>query len=253
MKKGTFHDRKLAFFENKSYYGKAERLPVNPMLYDGGRKYEFERISAFAGFPKNATIIELGAGYGKYVLPLLFKGFHVTAVDIGRKLLRTIKNVAKKHKLDKHLKTIQSDFRITEISNEYDVALCISTFHLLAEREDDRRDIFGNLVKSVKPGGSVVVIEPNPFNPLLYILYFFTPQASWSIEKYFLKSTVWNLRRIFEQAGLSRIAIDYVGFLPLRYIRFPGVNLINLIVNRTPILNMLSSFIYIKGTKAKRS
>lgn len=249
MKKQNFLNQKLAFFQNKAYYKKAERVPIDPELYDGGRGYEFQKILNFANLPKNAKIIELGAGYGKYVLPLLFLGFKVTAVDIGEKLLRAIIKAAKKNKLDKNLHTIQSDFRKSLIMSEYDVALCISTFHLLADTENERQLIFSNLVKSVKPGGSVVVVEPNPLNPFLYILYFFTNQASWNVEKYFLKSTVWNLKKIFKGCKLSDIKISYIGFLPLRYIELPGVGLINNIVNNTPLLNMFSSFIYIRGRR----
>ena len=45
-----FHHKKLLFFNNKSYYGKAKRLPVNPALYDGGRRFEFQKILEFSEF-----------------------------------------------------------------------------------------------------------------------------------------------------------------------------------------------------------
>ena len=53
------------------------------------------------------------------------------------------------------------------------------------------------------------------------------------------------------KAGLSDIVIEYVGFLPLRYINIPGVAMLNRIVNKTPFLQLFSSFIYIKGKKGK--
>ncbi len=244
-----FHHKKLLFFNNKSYYGKAKRLPVNPALYDGGRRFEFQKILEFSEFKKQARIIELGAGYGKYVIPLLFMGYRVTAVDIGRHLLDAIKVKAKEHHLLGNLRTLQSDFRNKSIPKTYDAAICISTYHLLAETEEGRFHIFSNLVKSVKIGGSVIIIDPNPLNPFLYLLYLFTPQASWELERHFLKSTVGNLKRIFMKAGLSDITIEYVGFLPLRYINIPGVAMLNRIVNKTPFLQLFSSFIYIKGKK----
>lgn len=214
-------------------------------------KIEFEKFFNFLNLPKNSSVIELGSGYGRFVLQLLKKGYEVTAVDISQESLDVLLNQAKKNHIDKNLKLVKSDFSKPEFLNAYDGAYCISTFHLLAGTEEKRVEIFSNLVKSVKKGGSVVVIEPNPLNPFYYPFYWFSDQVSWEIEKTFMKSSEFNLKKIFKKLGLTNVEISYMGFLPNRFINIlEAVKYLNGFVNSVPIINKFSSFIYIRGEKA---
>lgn len=118
----------------------------------------------------------------------------------------------------------------------------------MAGKEEERIKILGNLVKSVKPGGTVLLIEPNPLNPFYYPFYWFSREVSWEVERHFIKSAEGNLRKILKNLGLEKIQVNYVGFLPLRLIEvFPPIKFINMLFNKIPLVNKFSSFIYIKG------
>lgn len=244
--KKTYQEKTEKFFDK--YVSRKKDLNLLQMSKAG--KIEFEKFFDFLNLPRGSSVIELGSGYGRFVLQLLKRGFGVTAVDISQDSLDILLDQAKKNNIDRNLKLVRSDFSKAEFSNMYDGAFCISTFHLLAGTEEERIKIFSNLVKSVKKGGTVVAIEPNPLNPFYYPFYWFSDQVSWEIEKTFMKSTEFNLRRIFNQLGLINIKVSYMGFLPNRFINnFENIRYLNNFVNSVPIFNKLSSFIYIKGYK----
>ncbi len=65
-----------------------------------------------------------------------------------------------------------------------------------------------------KPGGRIVFLEPNPFNPLYYIQMLVVPGMSWSGDKGLLnmrRQTVFHAARA---AGLVKPALGRFGFLP---------------------------------------
>lgn len=244
--KNTYQNKTEKFFDK--YVSRKKDLDLLQMSKAG--RIEFEKFFDFLNLPKGSSVIELGSGYGRFVLQLLKRGYKVTAVDISQESLDILLDQARKNNIDKNLKLVRSDFSKPEFINMYDGAYCISTFHLLAGTEEKRIEIFSNLVKSVKKGGSVAAIEPNPLNPFYYPFYWFSNQVSWEIEKTFIKSCESNLRKIFKRLGLEDIEVSYMGFLPNRFINsIEVIKYLNGFVNSMPILNKFSSFTYIKGKK----
>ncbi len=230
------------------YFGKKRGVDVLHGSLAG--RLEFEKFFSFLHVPTGSSVIELGCGYGRFVLQLLARGYTVTGVDISKESLDVLKESAEKNKLDDRLTLVENDFSKPIFKNKFEAAYCISTFHLLAGEEEDRIAIFSNLIKSVKPGGVVLVIEPNPLNPLYYPFYLFSDQVSWELEKTFLKSNEVNLRRIYKQLKLKNITVSYFGFLPNRFMNYiPVVSYLNNFMNNIPFLNKFSSFIYIRGEK----
>lgn len=247
MKNKNSYQNKTEQFFTKYVSGKKE---LNSLNMSKAGKIEFEKFFNFLNLPKKTSLIELGSGYGRFALELLRRDYKVTAVDISQKSLNILFSQAKKNKINKNLRLLKSDFSEPQEQNKYDAAYCISTFHLLAGTEKERVSIFSNLVKSVKKGGKVVVIEPNPLNPFYYPFYWFSDQVSWEIEKTFIRSTEFNLKKIFKNLDLKNIEVSYMGFLPNRFINvFYPVFYFNKLINSIPLVNVFSSFIYIKGEK----
>lgn len=247
MKMKNVYEKKTETFFDK-YVQKKKNLNLLQMSKAG--RIEFEKFFGFLNLPKGSNLIELGSGYGRFVLELLRRGYRVTAVDISRESLDVLSDQAKRNKINTNLKLIESNFSKPEFNEVYDGGYCISTFHLLAGTEEKRIEIFSNFVKSVKKGGTVVIIEPNPLNPFYYPFYWFSDQVSWEIEKTFMKSSEANLRRILKEIGLVDVEVSYMGFLPNRFInKIECIKYLNGFVNSFPLLNKFSSFIYIKGKR----
>ena len=217
---------------------------------DEASKLELAKVDNFLSLPQKSSIIELGCGIGRFVMYLLKRGYQVTGVDISRKSLNFLNQRSQKEGLNKNLKLVLNDFQKPVFEKKFNAGLCISTFHLLASKEEERIKILLNLYKSLKPDGMLLIIEPNPLNIFFYPFYFFHPKTQWNIEKHFLKSNEKNLRRIFRRLGLKDIKVDYFGFLPNRLINvFPFVNKINYNLNKMPLVKKFSAFIFIRGVK----
>ncbi|MEX2007728.1 MAG: class I SAM-dependent methyltransferase [Candidatus Levyibacteriota bacterium] len=245
MDKNKYRKKTEKFFDEF-----AQRRKKNMYIPSKARDLEFDKFFRFLNLKKGSSVVELGSGYGKFVLGLLKRGHRVTGVDISKDSNEILLQIAKEKKLDKNLTLLCSDFSKPPYHNKFDGAYCISTFHLLASKEKDRVKILANLVEAIKENGTIVLIEPNPLNPFFYPFYLFSDQASWNIEKTFLKSSEKNLRKIFKKLRLENIEVSYFGFLPIRFINsFYPVYYVNKLVNNLPLVNNLSSFIYIKATK----
>jgi 2-polyprenyl-3-methyl-5-hydroxy-6-metoxy-1,4-benzoquinol methylase len=237
------------FFDNHAKrFAKVDLLQFNP-----AREYEFNKIHEFLSLKKGSSIIEIGSGVGKYVLPLLKLGYKVTAVDISKQSLEVLKKQAKKNKLDKNLQIYINNFEKPIQQNKYDAGICISTYHVLSDNEKTKQQIIQNFVKSIKPGGAFLMVEPNPYNPLFYPFYLmYYPKEALRFSKLILGSSENTLKKLFSKVGIEKVSIRYVGFLPFRFINpFPYTIHINNLINKIPIINKTSSFIYMKGYRSK--
>lgn len=247
MKINNYQKKTEAFFDK--YVEKKKNL--NLMSSSRAGELEFEKFFDFLDLPTGSNLIELGSGYGRFVLQLLKRGYKVTAVDISEESLDILKDQAKRNGIDKNLSILRDDFSKAKIKNKFDGAYCISTFHLLSGTEKKRVEILSNLLKSVKKNGEIVLIEPNPLNIFYYPFYLFSDQVSWEIEKTFLGSSEKNLRKILKGMGLKNIEVSYMGFFPNRFVNnWFFIYYINSAINKIPLLSKFSAFVYIKGYKS---
>lgn len=243
------HKKKIVDY----YDNFANRFQNTDLLYfDKAAQYEFGSILKVLNIPKGESknIIELGSGHGKYVLALLKRGHWVTAVDVSQNSLDLLLKQARKNKLEKKLNILRADFTKPVYKEKYDIGLCISTYHVLSDNEKEKIKIFSNFVQAIKPGGYILLVEPNPYNPLFYFFYLFYPVVQRDNIKFFLGSSPFRLKKILRNMGLVNIQIHRVGFLPLRFMKkIPQTQFFNEFINKTPVLNIFSSFSYITAYK----
>lgn len=238
--------------ENIQYYNKsADRYKkIDFLKFDKAAEYQFTKIIEQLDLSKKKSIIELGAGIGRHSLALAKMGHTVTAVDISQESLDLLMKHAKKNKLDKNMTIINNDFSKVVVKNKYDIGLCISTYQVVSKKEEGRIKILSNFLKSLKSGGTLLLIEPNPFNPLLYFFYLFYPGVQRRNIRSFLTSSPIRLKLMLEGLGMANIKIKYVGFLPLRFInKFSATIAVNEYINKMPFVNFFSAFSYITAVK----
>lgn len=209
---------------------------------------EFETFLKLLSLSSGSNLLEVGCGTGRYTLPLLARGYSVTGIDISQGSLDVLKKSAIDKGLDSRLIVKKSDFSSPVYDGIFDGAFCINLLHHV----QNRMTLVENMVRSLKSGGTLLICEPNPLNPLFYL--FFLWNRSWSIEKGFLKSTARKLEGLLSVAGIRDITIQRYGMLPTRLYRFaPWVLSANQMLCRIPLFRRCAAFLFLMGKKGIRA
>src|SRR3989339_885119 len=217
---------------------------------------EMEEFFEFLNPQKNDRILEIGCGTGRYTMPLLQLGCKVHGTEISALSLRMLRKLAKAEHLERNLSLEATDFENPKKCqvhfNKYSKALMVAVIHHFDPPK--RNTIMKNIVSSLKKGGSLTSLEPNPLNPFYYFLYFWRFLLNkqgvnrWSTETGMLYTNIFNLKRLYRRMGLVDIQVKRYAFFPSAFGKyFPPILLINDIITRTPILKEFSAYIWIKG------
>lgn len=191
----------------------ARKILHNPEFYwnsstSAGYKGSMRRaewVSKAAGLDAGVRILEVGCGTGFFSEIFLRTGAELHAIDISPDLLAKAKS-----------RCLQgADFRVADIEalpypdNHFDAAVGIRVLHHL-----DMDAAFKEIVRVLKPGGTIAFCEPNMLNPQIMIqknvpwikrLMGDTPD-----ETAFFK---WSLHRFLEARGFDGILIEPFDFL----------------------------------------
>jgi len=221
-------------------------------------KREMERFFEFSGFKGGENILEIGCGTGRYTLALLRMGCRVCATDISSESISVLKKSAEARGLDNNLSlevdTFEDSGRCSRFTGKFDYVLFVAVIHHLDPAK--KEDIIANAVKSLKAGGKIIALEPNPFNPLYYLLYFWRWCARikgknrWATEKGFLRTSTFSLKKLFHKSGLKNIKVCRYAWLPsVLGNSAPFILPVNDILNKIPVVREMSAFTWMSAEK----
>lgn len=142
---------------------------------------------------------DFGAGTGRLTIPLLKKGYEVTAVDVSQKSLEKLQHLAKKKNLT-GLKTSR------KLVHNVNIAGCDVLHHVNIKK------YFKIFFKNLQPGQAAVFSEPNGWNLFWYLLIWL--KLDWQEEKGVVKINYFNVKKELKAAGFKNIKIIGVGILP---------------------------------------
>ncbi|MFT6145047.1 MAG: cyclopropane fatty-acyl-phospholipid synthase-like methyltransferase [Myxococcota bacterium] len=115
---------------------------------------EVEALIALAGLQPGARILDMGSGPGRYALSLARRGFDVTCVDRTSSYLTHVAAAARRMAVD--VEVVRRDMRDFRRPEAYDMALCVDSFGVFDDEEDDLLTL-RNLHASVVRGGKLVL------------------------------------------------------------------------------------------------
>lgn len=106
--------------------------------------------------PSQGSILEIGAGTGRYTLELAKRGYAVTAVDFSSKLLEKCRVRIVEEGLTEKVRLIVADARdLGEVeTEEFDAVLLMGPLYHLVEQED-RETAISEAHRRLKPGGII--------------------------------------------------------------------------------------------------
>jgi len=161
-------------------------------------------------------ILECGGGAGFYTTRLLRAGYKVTCVDLSGEALSVNRQSARRIDREPELETIKGDFtkQVAGLSDNFDVAVFIKVLHHfsdLASIEEALAAVF----RKLRPGGALIIFEPNGRNPLWKPLYLVQKdpvegKSKWHYEKNLTLITESNLLGSLPEGVQSDVQYHYV-------------------------------------------
>ncbi len=187
-----------AFYDDlgQNYDTEQSKVSVSPARQ---KEWELFLTSFESDLKKNFTVLELGAGTGRFTLPIAKKVKQVFAADISSNMLNVLRNKADQNKI-KNITTVVTDIEEFNSDKKYDAICSFSALEYIYDLEG----IISKAYLSLKPGG---------------VIYFITSRRS--IFRFFvqignaLRQGVWlrarssrEIRRYMKQAGFSDIKVS---------------------------------------------
>lgn len=200
----------IRFHNNQQldYFGHKIKKTMIPVDSPYVRRHVKEVID-FGEIKKTDRIIDVACGMGKYTLSFLAQGYKVEGLDLSPFLLQQLL-VHNDNKFPVKLHAADILDAPEELNDQFDVVMgfmALHHFHNLAP-------CFQAMYRICKPGGRIVFLEPNAYNPLYYAQIFLTPGMSWQGDKGVADMTKSKLFNAMTYAGWKNLKIKRFGFYP---------------------------------------
>lgn len=153
------------------------------------------------------TIVELGCGVAAPAKYLAGRYKRYIGVDYSAEMIRAAQIF---HKGNSKVEVVVDDVMALSIpANIADLVLAVGVFHHIPNIDK----AFGSVLKIGKPGGYLVVIEPQRANPVIQMLRWLRGflDSSYSREQRFFSKQ--ELITLCESAGFENIKVEHQGFL----------------------------------------
>jgi len=217
---------------------------ANPRMVRAATPYverHVDRLLAHAGLAPGARLLDVGCGLGKFTIPLHDRGFRVTGLDLSPDLLRDFAADLDGRGIELRCADILDPPE--DLADGFDAAVGFFVLHHLP----DLVAAFEGCGRCVRPGGTLIFVEPNAYSPLYPIQITLTPKMRWRSDK-----GVFNMRRSkltadLAAAGLTNIRHTWTGLFPPALIN-RGAGRIEDRLDRLPLPGPVSSFQVITAT-----
>ncbi len=199
----------------REYYARPERVSsrMAPVDTPYVRRHLDRVLSALDD--RVTTVVEVGAGMGRFSLPLAARGYDVTAVDLSPDLVARLERYREEAAAGSGggLRAIEGD--ATELPHlldgaRFDAVVGFFFLHHLPDVAPMARAAAGVL----RPGGRVAFCEPNAFHPGFYLQIALTPGMTWKGDRGIARMRPAVLRSAFEAAGFRDVRIERYGLFP---------------------------------------
>lgn len=193
----------------RAYFAQPERTLGR--MAPGRSRYvlrHLERVVDALRLPEGGRLLELGAGMGRFSLPLAERGYRVTAVDLSAELLGELSASDPEGRVE----TVCCDACAVdrEAPGPFDAAAGFFFLHHLAALAPLAR----SLARVLVPGARVAFAEPNAFNPSFYAQILFTPGMTWRGDGGVARMRPGVLGPAFREAGFTDVRIGRYGLFP---------------------------------------
>lgn len=167
-----------------------------------------EATLAASGLAPGARILELGAGMGRFSLPLAERGFEVVATDLSPDLLAELRRFDTRGQVT----ALEADaFLVDQVApGPFDAVLGFFFLHHL----ENLQGLFAACARVLRPGGVAAFCEPSGLFAPYYLQIALTPGMSLEGEKGMTAMRPGPLEAAARAAGLAVLPTRRYGLFP---------------------------------------
>lgn len=198
------HNQNQLDYFNSSFKRNMQPQGASPYV-----QRQIDEVIDFAGLTKEQRILDVGCGIGRYTLPLAERGYQIEGLDLSQHLLDQL------HEHDNgrfNIPVYAADILDPpeNLLGQFDVLVGFFTLHHL----HDIPACYQSMKRFLKPGGRIVFLEPNAFNPLYYIQITLTPTMTWRGDGGIIYMRKGYIFEAMQQANMIDLRIKRFGFFP---------------------------------------
>jgi len=161
----------------------------------------------------NESVLEVGAGFGRFTFPLLEHCAKLLAVDLTPRSLEELATTRDSFGIDAaRCRTLCSDVNTLGSADgeRFDAIVGFFFLHHLS----DYAESIARLAPLLRPGGRMAFIEPNRWNPLFAVQLTTCADMNWRDEKGLYSLTPQRVEAALGAAGLEDLRTARFGFFP---------------------------------------
>jgi SAM-dependent methyltransferase len=145
---------------------------------------------------------------GRYSLPLMRRGIRFHGLDISERLIERLREYSGDPGVNLYCCDVVDC--PAEMNDSFEAVVGFFTLHHL----HDLRHSFRAMARVLRPGGTIVFLEPNAYNPLYYLQILATPGMSWKGDGGIVKMRRSVVFDAMSDAGLVNPSLHRFGFFP---------------------------------------
>ncbi|MEP7305826.1 MAG: class I SAM-dependent methyltransferase [Acidobacteriota bacterium] len=196
----------------------------------------FEMMRA-ASITRADRVLEVGCGMGRFTLLLAERGVQVEGLDLSPGLLDRLRAHGGLQ-VGIPLHCADALEPPASLHDSYDVVLGFFVLHHLR----DMTDAIAAMSQMLKPGGRLVLLDANGWNPLFYLQMLMTPGMTWQGDKGMTRMRPGVVFGAMRNAGLVRPALSRFGFLPAFVVDRPWGSRLDLAMERLALPDVCHAF-----------
>lgn len=225
----------------RRYYQQALKPHMQPADSPYLRRH-VDQLLQFGGITPQDRLLEVGCGMGRYTLVLAERGFRIEGLDLSPELLARLRR-ANDGRYDISLHCADVIEYLPDLAGQFDAVIGFFTLHHL----HDLPLCFAAMTRLLRPGGRVVFLEPNPFNPLYYIQMAITPDMTWQGDRGLIEMRRGRVHDAMRDAGLTQLGARRFGFLPPFLMNRNGGDALEARLERIPLWRPFLPFQLFRG------
>lgn len=192
----------------RAYFEGTEKKTMAPRDTPYLRRHVDEALRS-AGCAPGQRVLEVGCGMGRYTLILAARSMTVEGLDLSPVLLERLQeSAAGRYDIPLHCADLAAPPET--LLGAFDVVLGFFVLHHLHQLQP----CLEAAVRLARPGGMLVFLEPNAYNPLYYVQMAVTPGMTWGGDGGIVRMRPGVVLPAMAAAGLRQVTVRRFGFFP---------------------------------------